>query len=370
MDGRAYCWGSNRYGQLGGGLAAALDAYFGPVPVATQIRWSAVSVGGRHTCARDSQGAAYCWGANGYAQLGDSSTLGPDTCRTAQCSRTPVPVSGGLTFRAIAAGMDHTCGLTDAGAVYCWGYNEGGELGGGQAAPDTGSAVPVRAATDVPFTAISAGERHTCALSAAGESYCWGENRWAQLGPNAPDTCALADGTTLPCSKAPIAVADSLTFVEIAAGGEHTCGRTTDDAVYCWGDNEYGQLGVDPDSTQCDLGVPCTPYPVRASWDTVLTTITAGGAHNCGLAADGAVYCWGDHLIGQLGDCSLRAFSATPQPVCGGHTFIAVSAGSQHTCAVAADGSAYCWGNNDSGELGSSTFTSFGPVQVSAPLWQ
>ena len=305
--------------------------------------------------------------------LGSGSTVGPDACRASACARIPVPVSGDLSFRSLATGWDHTCGLTDTGAAYCWAYNVGGELGDGPEAPDTGSATTLRVATAVPFVALSAGDRHTCALSEAGKAYCWGENRWAQLGPNAPDICSLADSTTFHCSKAPVAVADSLTFVQIAAGGQHTCGRTSDGAIYCWGYNEYGQLGVEPDSTQCDLGFgpsPCAPSAVLVSGGLAFATITAGGAHNCGLLASGAAYCWGDHLIGQLGDCSFRPFSALPRPVCEGHLFAELSAGSKHTCAVATDESAYCWGDNDAGALGSATFTSLGPVQVSAPLWE
>jgi alpha-tubulin suppressor-like RCC1 family protein len=212
--GAAYCWGLNIAGQLGNGTVTAVD---NPMPVAVSggLTFAAVSAGGEnHTCGVTSAGAAYCWGANDWGQLGVGTTIFGSTA--------PVAVAGGLTFAAVSAGFNHTCGLTPAGAVYCWGFNYDGELGNGTTANST---APVAVAGGLTFAAVSAGYRHTCGLTPAGVAYCWGSNSNGQLG---------VSNTTF--SATPIAVAGGRTFAAVSAGWG-TCGLTPAGAVYCWGYN-------------------------------------------------------------------------------------------------------------------------------------
>jgi alpha-tubulin suppressor-like RCC1 family protein/uncharacterized protein YjdB len=136
-----------------------------------------------------------------------------------------IPVSG------LAAGHDHTCALDGAGGVLCWGSNSSGQLA--SAGPPPGHGWPTRAAVPVTLVSLVAGGEHTCGLTAAGAAYCWGSNSKGQLGNG------TSGGTFVPAGP----VSGGLTFVSLSAGGSHTCGVTPDGAIFCWGANASGQLG-------------------------------------------------------------------------------------------------------------------------------
>src|SRR5207248_3215711 len=180
--GVAYCWGQGYAGKLGDGSTSDRSS---PVLVAGGVRFVSLSAGGHHTCAVTAAGAAYCRGYNVYGQLGVGTTTGPESCPTANpdvtvyCSLAPAPVAGGIAFAAVSAGAEHSCGVTAAGAAYCWGSNRAGQLGDGTT---TQRLTPVPVASSVRFTAVSAGSFHTCGLTAAGDAYCWGGNGAGQLG--------------------------------------------------------------------------------------------------------------------------------------------------------------------------------------------
>jgi alpha-tubulin suppressor-like RCC1 family protein len=177
QDGVVHCWGLNTDGQLGDGTTTDHST---PTPALVPVAFTTVDAGDYHTCALDPTGTAYCWGSNVLSRLGDGTTADRST---------PAPVAGNLTFTSVTVGFGHTCGMAAEGATYCWGANAAGQLGDGTAmernvpvavAPAPGEAAPLS------FTAISAGSVHTCALTAAGAVYCWGANSDGQLG----------DGTT------------------------------------------------------------------------------------------------------------------------------------------------------------------------------
>jgi regulator of chromosome condensation (RCC1) repeat-containing protein/Regulator of Chromosome Condensation (RCC1) repeat protein len=223
--GAAYCWGRNGFGQLGNGTTT--DSHT-PVPVSGGHVFTSITTGGFFTCGVTGTGAAYCWGDNATGELGDSTT----TSRS-----TPVAVSGGLTFQSISAsvfggstslnipaGGLFACGVTIAGAAYCWGS---GALGNGT----TSSATPVAVSGGLTFQAVSAGTFtqsaggvFACGVTTAGAAYCWGDNSYGQFG----DGSVTRSGT-------PVAVSGGLTFQSISAGDSYTCGVTTTGAGYCWG---------------------------------------------------------------------------------------------------------------------------------------
>lgn len=288
-----------------------------------------------HTCALTDAGAAYCWGYNFFGELGDGTT-------TDRIAPTAVPAPAGARFTALSAGGYHTCGLTTAGAAYCWGLNYRGEVGDGTT---TNQSAPTAVGTPagVTFVALTVGGAHTCGLTAAGAAYCWGDNGNGQVG----------DGTaTNRTAPTPLTVPDGVGYVALTAGNEHTCGLTPAGAAYCWGRNQRGQLG---DSTTTNRG---TPTRVAAPPGVAFVALTAGGNHTCGRTRTGAAYCWGANESGELGD-GTAADRLAPTAVAAppGVAFAALSAGSVHSCGLTGAGAAYCWGDNGTGEIGDGTTT-------------
>lgn len=369
-EGQAFCWGNNRSAQLGAGPAAPLINFFHPVPVAGSHRFTSIAAGGTHACALDAAGAPYCWGSDFFGQLGLGAQGAPNACRGSPCAASPIRVSGDRRFRSVHARETHTCGLTPEGDVYCWGGNRSGQLGTGQFGDPITAPTRVRTDESVRFVQVSLGRSHTCALSDEGRLYCWGSNEWGQLGAETEALCG--EGPPGACSTMPLHAAGGLEFRAVSAGVHHTCGLTDDGAVYCWGLNDSGTLGVPPDSTIEPCGArtepwTCSAEPVRVSGDVTFEFLSAGGWHTCGLTVGGDGHCWGWNMVGTLGDCTARGWISEPVPMCGGRRFVHLDGGVTHHCGVSVDGVAYCWGGNDSGELGSTTLAAFGPVRVVRP---
>lgn len=247
------------------------------------------------------------------------------------------------SFSAVGVGDNTTCALDKMGRAYCWGYNFGRELG----TWDTTYRVTVpKLVSNLPgaFSFISVGARHQCALISDGRAYCWGENGGGQLGTGAE---GLAQGVT--------PVAGGLTFSSISAGGGHTCAIAKDQTAYCWGGNGDGELGVGP-AVSCDPNFPCSvTAPVQVAGGKRFVQISAGRNHTCGVTSDGTGYCWGDNESGQLGDPAVpiqcgsvaphsNCLRTAPIPITGGLKFTQLAAGAFHTCGVTTVGKAYCWG--------------------------
>jgi alpha-tubulin suppressor-like RCC1 family protein len=197
---------------------------------------------------------------------------------------------------ALAAGSSHTCALTEAGGLHCWGDNAHGQLGDGTSEDRS---TPVRVSgLERGVIALTAGGWHTCALTEDGGVHCWGWNGRGQLG----------DGTTEDRST-PVTVSGLQSGVTaITAGGSYTCALTDAGAVRCWGNNEDGQLG--------DGTTENRTTPVRVSGlDSDIIALAAGESHTCALAEDGGVHCWGWNWDGQLGDGTAGSHSAVPVQV-------------------------------------------------------
>ncbi len=316
-------------------------------------RVAAVSAGGAHTCAVTAAGGVKCWGFNFFGQLGNGTTSGPDC--GGFCYATPVDVSG-LTsgVAAVSAGGAHTCALTAAGGVKCWGYNGLGQLGDGTTT-NRSTPVDVTGLTSG-VAAVSAGFQHTCALTTGAGVKCWGLNSAGQLGDGTntgPQTCIVFAG---PCSTLPVDVSGLTSgVVAVSAGAFHTCALTSGGGVKCWGNNGNGQLG---DGQAC--GFFCTT-PVSVSGLTSgVVAVSAGAFHTCALTSAGGVKCWGWDGNGQLGDGQACGFfnCTTPVDVTGLTSGVAaVSAGDEHTCALTTGGGVKCWGHNGFGQLGNGTTT-------------
>jgi alpha-tubulin suppressor-like RCC1 family protein len=246
-----------------------------------------------------------------------------------------------VAWSAVVAGDDHSCGVTASGDAYCWGSHSHGQLGTGKLA-DQGEAshpLPMAVTGGLKFKSLVAGSEYTCGLTSDGAAYCWGYNYNGQLGNGAQQFGAS--------TTSPVPVAGGLTFARLSAGlGAHTCALTGAGVAYCWGKNSGGQVG----NGSSVNNVP-TPTPVKGG--AAFMSISVGYTHTCALTAAGAAYCWGRNAYGELGSGASNQLSVTtPVAVAGGLTFKSISAGFQSTCAVATDGTAYCWGQGRNGRLG------------------
>ncbi len=316
------------------GLTSATSSAF-TVSAPITGSFASVSIGGNAACGVTTAGAGFCWGSNSTGQLGNATTTN---------TAIPVAIAGGLTFGSVSVGslQNFSCGLTTAGAAYCWGYNDYGQLGN---ATFTSSTSPVAVAGNLTFSSLSAGDgAQVCGLATGGAAYCWGYNGSGQLGVS-----------SIAYSSSPVAVSGGLSFATISAGENgQTCGVTTTGAGYCWGYNAEGELGI---GTLTSVNTP-----TAVSGGLAFKSISAGFSSSCGITTAGAAYCWGDNTYGELGNGSTAA-SNVPVAVTGGLTFSSVSVGDAYACGVVTSGAVYCWGYNAEGQLGNGT-----TIQSSAPV--
>jgi alpha-tubulin suppressor-like RCC1 family protein len=291
-------------------------------PVAAAVDYSTISAGQVHTCALNAAGEAFCWGPNSFGKIG---TGDPETAiRTL-----PRAVAGGLTFKSIAAGGNHTCALRPSGSAYCWGLGSSGQLGTGSTA---NRLTPSLVAASLVFTRIATGYAHTCGLVASGTLYCWGNNFYGQLG--------IGGNTN---RSTPTAV-PGRTFVRISTGGSHTCALVTvPGTAYCWGFNENGEVG---DGTTLHRNVP-----TRVSGNRIYQDIAVGFSHVCAFTAQFRAFCWGWGAPGQLGNGTVTEVVLEPGAVAGDFQFVSLAAGNAHTCGITTTFTS-CWGSNGYGQIG------------------
>ncbi|HEX6574628.1 MAG TPA: Ig-like domain-containing protein [Gemmatimonadaceae bacterium] len=334
--------------------------------LASSATANTIDAGDGYACGIITLGQGFCWGVNNHTQLAATtdSTCFPGTdvgvtvgdslvSSTVPCSLIPRRISQTLAFASISAGDSTGCAISIAGRAYCWGLSAHGETGTGT----TGDrSTPTLLSGSLAFTSISAGGNHACGI-AGGIGYCWGDDSFGQLGD-----ARLVNSTT------PIPVVRDggpSPFASISAGFQHTCALTADGTAFCWGRNNFGQLG------NGTTGSADVPVPVATG--SKFTWISAGGDHSCGVTITGAALCWGSNFDGQLGNGSSGDISTIPVAVAGGLTFTRISAstgtrtsgpggrwklnGVGHTCALTAAGLAYCWGDDADLQLGRGPYT-------------
>ncbi len=344
-DGAIFCWGDDHYGQLGTG-----NDVVRPLPTTVPISASAVAAGGAHTCAvgkaaaPDGADAFVCWGSDQAGQLGDNNE--DDRSR-------PAPIEQPLIPASIAAGALHTCAVDASAVLWCWGRGSSGQLG-----PDHLVDTPFPVEVTLPSgatqaTAVADGDAHTCVLVSptdglGGEIYCFGDNTYGELG----------DGT-LTSRPTPALVSLGTSGVRAAAvtaGGGHSCAIDVNGEAWCWGRNDSGQLGIGAPTGPATTALQATPMLLALPGGATVRALSAGGAHTCAVDRTGGVWCWGANDRGQLGLGAAGASVATPTAVASLSTAATgVAAGGVHSCATLGDTSVWCWGGNDSGQLGDGT---------------
>lgn len=314
LAGAAYCWGDNDKSQLGNGIELSRTPR-----VLGRLSFVSLHAVADATCGMTTSGVIYCWGEN------------PPGLFAEPANRLAVPralPSGPAKLVKISVGGAHGCGLNANGAAYCWGDNALGQLGNGSGAS---SQKPILVEGGHRFAMIVAGRNHSCALNADGTAYCWGDNADGAVG----------NGSAAPAAK-PVPVAGGRKFKSLSAS-RHTCGLSENGAVYCWGDNSQSQLGNATGGKQIR-----TPSVIAA--DQTFSAIAAGDTHTCAIAAPGAVYCWGSNSDGQLGVGKEPYRSDSPVRVLSRERFVEVRVGFANsdrggtTCARTQQNAVFCWG--------------------------
>lgn len=337
-SGEVECWGSQLLGST---------IYESSTPVLVPGITDATAVTGSedHRCALLSSGGVLCWGVDAFGELGNGITTLEETW-------SPVAVSGLGNAVAVSAGLDNTCALANNGTVECWGANNSDQLG---STTPSQSATPLVIAGISNAIAISVGQYDACAVLAGGTAKCWGSGHLGDLGDGSEAT-----------TPTPTTVSGLSNAVAISASGvgSFTCALISNGTVKCWGEGGDGQLGNGEEETSLT--------PVTVSGISNAVAISADWNRACAVLATGSIECWGQGGpvgpdTGALGNGTNEA-SPTPVLVSGLNTATSVSVGYEDTCAALSDGSAWCWGEGDSGGLGDGMLLgSLVPVRVSEP---
>ncbi|MBA2665144.1 MAG: hypothetical protein H0U74_22850 [Bradymonadaceae bacterium] len=322
--------------------------------------WLSASSSTNNSCAVQSNNSIWCWGRNNSGQLARASTLN---------ATTPFELGASQSWASIGSGTGHTCAVRSAGSAWCVGQNADGQLGNNGTGQST-SFVQVDAYSD--WRTIAAGDGHTCARRANGTVWCWGRNSSGQLG----------EGTNSGTRRSPRQVGTASDWSQVEAGLNHNCGLRAGGQLWCWGQNNRGQLGTGSISTNhntaqrvgtasdwaqvsaghehsCGVRQNGTlwcwgfgsPTPTQQGVLTTWRSAAAGRLHTCAIQTDDSAWCWGQNASGQLGDATTTT-AAVPVAVLGDASWSAVFAGADHTCATRTDDTLWCWGSNVYGQLG------------------
>ena len=368
-EGRVYCWGYNGEYALGSG-----DATNRWLPTRVQLPGTATDMdaGRRNGIARTSDGQVWSWGLNTYNELGD----GTATTRATPVKVLGGAAGGTYLTNAteVEAGGIHQFAILTTGELVSWGYNGNGTLGDGT---NVQRSAPVKVVSGEKgggtylgnVIQVSAAGRSACALLGTGRVLCWGRNDWGQLGKGdasavdtnfsptfVHDAAGACAGTDVTCTAAD-QTGCLANIVEISMDMYNACARDSAGQAYCWGYGANYALGNGSTATSnCPVKVLDNANAVEADGDGVLDTcvsISVGARHGSCVLANGRIVQWG--LREEAGT------SATyPEVKSGGaNDFVKAEAMSLQNCGIRSTGQASCWGRNDYGELGIGTATTY-----------
>jgi alpha-tubulin suppressor-like RCC1 family protein len=359
------CWGQNASGELGSGTLDGGRVVPSQTPMATPV----AGLSGLTLVAAGGYGSGFgtsCAGAlsTGVQCWGSNANgvlglgLAPDGSVPRAQSIAPLPLALGSVV-GVSLGGFFGCGLVADSGVSCWGDDTQGELG---RVLEAGSFDPTP--TPVPLTgsasAVATGKYHACAVLRDHSVECWGARDHGQVGQ-------VADGGV----AVPQIIA-GLAASAVTAGEGSSCAITTAGGVVCWGGNQYGQLGRgDGDASATAVAIDPTPQPVALPAGSVAVQIASAVGSACALLSDRTAWCWGDNAYGELGTGSaVPGFSSRPAQVQGLTNIvqIAASPGGWTVCALLQEGSVRCWGSNDADQLGVDTSGDAGPDERPHPV--
>ena len=341
--GKVECWGWNKYGQSG--LEIGEENVL-PGNWLDLDGFAQISAGAYHTCAVTAAHQVYCWGRNNSGQLGNGTTTD---------SQSPTIVIGleGAKIDKVVSGSLHTCAFEIGRKAWCWGSNRDGKLG--NSTPEFISTRPVEVSAPVSKTAdISLGATFTCAAGTDGEAWCWGDGSFGQTGNNNPaSNTAPQMITTLPTA-----------VVRVSSGWFHTCALAGGDSIMCWGKNYEGELGNSSTVSRADAA-----HLTGIKDGTTFKDLDAGGRTTCALTTDSQVYCWGKNDYGQLGIRSLSDYLYPMQvSELQDEQVTSIAVGASHVCALTKQNKLWCWGANDHLQLGKDSIELVNvPIQIEIP---
>ena len=325
-DGTIWGWGSNTQGQLGLGDT---NNRWGPVQIGSDTDWTRVSVGMDFVLAIKSGGTLWSWGSNMSGQLGFGYAGGvPET--------SPTKVNDNTDWAEVAAGNSHSLARKTDNTLWSWGANGSGQLGKGDSSSGYYSPTPVTINFSNDCAQIAAGNNHSLARKTNGTIWAWGDNIFGQLGQG--------DNTNDSNCWSPRQIQAATDWAQVAAGGFYSLARKdTTGALYAWGANSQGQLG---------LGNTESYYSPTVVPSFACKSVRAGASHAIAYKNDGSLWTWGDNMQGQLGlGHTITPISSTTQ-VPGFSNCAFVNAGNMFSVAVKQDGTLWTWGSNYNGQLG------------------
>jgi alpha-tubulin suppressor-like RCC1 family protein len=274
VSGRPMCWGQNVRGTIGDGTTTDRPTPVEVVGLPEPVR--SIAAGGTHSCALLESGSVQCWGRNDFAQLGNGTLV--DGTSPSRVLDLPVDVE------SLTVGGAHSCVLTSARGLVCWGLNRNGQIGNGTT--NDGQAPVAVPSLQSGVASVSAGGFHTCAVTTAGGVQCWGSNEFGQLG----------DGTNQDRLEPVSVVGLASGVAAVSAGLHHTCALRTDGTVVCWGRNEHGEMGDGTTTMRLEPVAPGGLAGVR------VVQVQAGGGQTCASTSDAGLWCWGQNRYFQVGD--------------------------------------------------------------------